>query len=203
MGQPSGMDIGTHDPISNPECAFLGSAPDFVAAMQVPAEKVAGRDSPLATPSQPPCSSPRHGLTVVRIALAFENLTPIQVCQAFSRALDRPCTYVFSPTIDIRVSIPPGYREQLAGIEVLFGQMNVPYFPGDEFDYNTPQPSGKGKGRQKEGMSRLRRLTQEARELWPGYRGIEEYAREVFPVEEEANGKTWMKGGNMDKVVNT
>lgn len=38
------------------------------------------------------------------------------------------------------------------------------------------------------------KITSEARELWGGYRGMEEYAREVFPVEEEANGKDWMVG---------
>lgn len=31
-----------------------------------------------------------------------------------------------------------------------------------------------------------------ALELWEGYRDMEEYAREVFPVEEAANGLTWM-----------
>ncbi len=49
----------------------------------------------------------------------------------------------------------------------------------------------------KDGSAGPRKLTAEARELWGGYRGIEEYAREVFPVEEEANGKTWMR----DKAV--
>ena len=32
----------------------------------------------------------------------------------------------------------------------------------------------------------------EALELWEGPRGLEEYAREMFPLEEEANGLTWM-----------
>jgi hypothetical protein len=31
-----------------------------------------------------------------------------------------------------------------------------------------------------------------ALELWEGPRGLEEYAREVFPLEEQANGLTWM-----------
>ena len=31
-----------------------------------------------------------------------------------------------------------------------------------------------------------------ALELWEGYRGMEEYAREVFPLEEAANGLKWM-----------
>ncbi len=29
-------------------------------------------------------------------------------------------------------------------------------------------------------------------QLWEGPRGLEEYAREVFPLEEQANGLTWM-----------
>lgn len=32
----------------------------------------------------------------------------------------------------------------------------------------------------------------EALALWEGPRGLEEYAREVFPLEEAANGLTWM-----------
>jgi len=30
-------------------------------------------------------------------------------------------------------------------------------------------------------------------QLWEGYRGLEEYAREVFPLEEAANGLKWME----------
>lgn len=153
-----------------------------------------------------------------RIALAFENLTPVQVCQAFERALSRPCKYVFDPHIEVKVSVPHGYRQHLSGVESLFGQYNAPYFPGPEFDYSS---SGSGGRRQDSGdtitsiglkgggnrrssetirrEARPKKLTQEARELWGGYRGIEEYAREVFPVEEEANGKTWMR----DKAQST
>jgi len=158
-----------------------------------------------------------------RIALAFENLTPIQVCQAFGQALDRPCRYVFDQHIDIRVPVPHGYKQQLAGIEVLFGQFNAPYFPGPEFNYSSRrQGSGDtvigwtgGEPIHHDGSDdsddsgdsdrdvlrdrggRPTKLTQEARQLWAGYRGIEEYAREVFPVEEEANGKTWMIDKNL------
>jgi hypothetical protein len=32
-----------------------------------------------------------------------------------------------------------------------------------------------------------------ALELWEGNRSMEEYAQEVFPVEEAANGLTWME----------
>jgi hypothetical protein len=137
---------------------------------------------------------------------------------------------VFDRHIEVKVKIPNGYREQLSGLEILFGEYNAPYFPGPEFDYSPPTTStrqrddsgdtirangmtsggvgvGIGVGRRRSseataaGKKELRpkKLTQEARELWAGYRGIEEYAREVFPVEEEANGKTWM----IDKVVST
>lgn len=104
-----------------------------------------------------------------RIALAFELLTPVQVCHAFARALGRQVKYAHG-SIEVKVSVPPGYREQLQGIERLFGQCRAPYF-GPEL-----------------------RAPEEARKLWPGYRGIEEYAREVFPVEERFNGLTWMNG---------
>lgn len=102
-----------------------------------------------------------------RITLAFELLTPREVCTAFSRALNRPVCYKRGP-INIEVSIPHGYREQLQALELLFGKYNAPYFGPDL------------------------QVTQEALQLWEGYRGIEEYAREVFPLEEAANGLTWM-----------
>ena len=130
-----------------------------------------------------------------RIALAFQTLTPTQVCQAFSLALARPCNFVFDPKIHIRVSIPPGYREQLAGIEVLFGQMHAPYFPGPEFDFIDRRSMTNGKGK----ATPTRKLADEARSLWEGYRSMEEYAREAFPVEEEANGRNWMN--KVDKKV--
>lgn len=100
----------------------------------------------------------------------------------FARALGRPCHYVYDPKINIRVSIPAGYREQLEGIECLFGAMKAPYYPGPEF----PRPNSDASDPAR------RNLTQEARLLWEGWRGMEEYAREVFPVEEEANGLDWM-----------
>ncbi|KAI9662772.1 MAG: hypothetical protein M1829_006116 [Trizodia sp. TS-e1964] len=102
-----------------------------------------------------------------RIALAFELLTPRQVCEAFASGLRRPVRYV-QGAIEIKVTIPAGYREQLDGVTLLFGHFNAPYF-GPELT-----------------------APAEAMSLWEGYRGIEEYAREVFPVEEQANGLTWM-----------
>ncbi|WEW56170.1 hypothetical protein PRK78_001605 [Emydomyces testavorans] len=130
-----------------------------------------------------------------RIALSFETLTPRQVCDAFSRGLDRPCTYVHDPRIEIRVPVPAGYREQLEGIEVLFGQMRAPFFPNPEFHNPATGLRGAGKTIMREpdqdGVVALP-LVDEARELWEGWRSMEEYAREVFPVEEEANGLDWM-----------
>lgn len=133
-----------------------------------------------------PVSKTFHALGVKlnphRIALTFEVLSPKEVCRLFSRALQRPCHYVHDTDIEIRVPIPTGYREQLQRIEVLFGDLRAPYYPGPEF------------ARPVAGASHplSRRLTEEARQLWPGYRGMEEYAREVFPVEEAANGLDWM-----------
>ncbi|KKY23688.1 putative nitrogen metabolic regulation protein [Phaeomoniella chlamydospora] len=217
-----------------------------------------------------------------RIALAFELLTPRQVCRLFSRALERPVRYIHSPKIDIRVPIPSGYREQLEGIEYLFGQLRAPYFPGPEYTYPSPhsqkralsssshrpyqQPRGpsfdlpirttadlKPKIHRKSSTSTITpsnsllddiprsevraiatksphlppsaspiiapstksnlmippsptlsataegnaptSLVDEARNLWEGWRSMEEYAREVFPIEEENNGLDWMREG--------
>ncbi|KAF7716405.1 Nitrogen metabolite repression protein NmrA-like protein [Penicillium ucsense] len=137
-----------------------------------------------------------------RIALTFETLSPNQVCAAFTRALNRPCRYVRVPKIEIKVKIPPGYREQLEALEVLFGAYNAPYFPQPEFSQpaaGSPKgigpAGGKGAGAgmmQGPGGVVSLRVTDEARHLWQGWRDMEEYAREVFPVEEEANGLDWM-----------
>lgn len=142
------------------------------------------------------------GTDISRIALTFETLSPLQVCAAFSRALNRPCHYVRVPAVEIKVNIPPGYQEQLDTIALVFGQYNAAYFPQPEFSQPAPGSpkglgpfGGKGAG---EGMMQgpggvvSLRLTDEARNLWQGWRDMEEYAREVFPVEEEANGLDWM-----------
>ncbi|KAJ5165467.1 uncharacterized protein N7500_007297 [Penicillium coprophilum] len=136
------------------------------------------------------------------IALTFETLSPLQVCAAFSRALDRPCRYVRSLKIEIKVNIPPGYREQLEALEELFGRCGAPYFPQPEFSQpaaGSPKglgpAGGKGAGAgmmQGPGGVVSLRVTDESRHLWQGWRDMEEYAREVFPVEEEANGLDWM-----------
>ena len=105
--------------------------------------------------------------------MAFEYLTPIEVCEAFSRALNRPVRYVRG-RIHIEISIPPGYRDHLAILEDTLGVREAPYFGPDL------EP----------GCTRI------AQELWEGNRTIEEYAREVFPIEESANGLTWMDEGD-------
>jgi hypothetical protein len=96
-------------------------------------------------------------------------LTPRQACAAFSRGVGRPVRYNRGP-VEIKVSIPNGYREQLDGIQILFGKFSAPYF-GPDLEPSCPE---------------------EALKLWEGFRGLEEYAREVFPLEEAANGRTWM-----------
>ncbi|KAK4996640.1 hypothetical protein LTR66_003781 [Elasticomyces elasticus] len=102
-----------------------------------------------------------------RVTLAFERLTPLQLCARFSRGVGRPVNYVQGP-IHIAVSIPTGYREHLQALEETLGHKRAPYF-GPDLEY-----------------------PDEARRIWEGWRGIEEYAREVFPLEERANGLTWM-----------
>lgn len=75
------------------------------------------------------------------------------------------------------MGIPTGYREQLEALEALFSPHNEfaklqpPYFGDDALEASCPD---------------------EALRLWEGYRGLEEYAREVFPLEEAANGRRWM-----------
>ncbi|ROT43083.1 nitrogen metabolic regulation protein [Sodiomyces alkalinus F11] len=111
-----------------------------------------------------------------RIALAWEMLTPREACEVFARGVGRPVKYVRGP-IELNVKIPTGYREQLEALEKLFSlghddpKKQPPYFGDVELDRSCPEQS----------MS-----------LWEGPRGLEEYAREVFPLEEQANGLTWM-----------
>ncbi|PHH82832.1 hypothetical protein CDD83_3158 [Cordyceps sp. RAO-2017] len=111
-----------------------------------------------------------------RVALAYEHLTPREACDLFSRGVGRPVHYVRGP-IEIKVRIPAGYREQLEALAKLFRadeadpKKQPPYFGDPKLEASCPA---------------------EALELWEGPRGLEEYAREMFPLEEEANGLTWM-----------
>jgi len=112
-----------------------------------------------------------------RIALAYEMLTPREACRAFARGVERRVKYVRGD-IKISVPIPEGYRAQLEGLEKLFDRRNddaeaqPPYFGDPALEADCPAT---------------------ALELWEGPRGLEEYAREVFPLEEQANGLTWME----------
>lgn len=76
--------------------------------------------------------------------------------------------YVHAP-IEVKVSVPSGYREQLDILQETLGEKRAPYF-GPDLEY-----------------------PREGRSIWEGHRGIEEYAREVFPIEEYANGLRWME----------
>lgn len=105
-----------------------------------------------------------------RIPLAFSVLTPTQVCKAFGRGLGRTVRYKRGPVI-INVPTPAGYREHLSALEETLGQKQADYF-GPDLINDCPQM---------------------ALDLWEGNRDIEEYAREVFPLEEQANGLTWME----------
>ncbi|KAF2467918.1 NmrA-domain-containing protein [Lindgomyces ingoldianus] len=105
-----------------------------------------------------------------RIPLAFSVMSPKQVCKAFSRGLQKPVQYKHGPIV-ITVPTPVGYREHLSALEETLAEKRAPYF-GPDLEKECPDA---------------------ALELWEGYRDMEEYAREVFPVEEAANGLTWME----------
>lgn len=97
-------------------------------------------------------------------------MTPRQVCKAFSRGLGRPVVYRRGPIV-INVPTPIGYREHLSALEETLCEKGAPYF-GPDLEPDCPHV---------------------ALELWEGNRDMEEYAREVFPVEEAANGLSWME----------
>ncbi len=117
-----------------------------------------------------------------RIALAYEMLSPREACRHFSRGVGRPVRYKRSP-IKIDVPVPEGYRAQLVALEKLFmfggddPKKQPPYFGDRALDDDVPSL---------------------ALDLWEAPRGLEEYAREVFPLEEQANGLTWMLDGEDD-----
>jgi hypothetical protein len=116
-----------------------------------------------------------------RIALAYEMLSPTQVCRKFEKGVGRRVRYRREPKIDVKVKIPNGYRDQLVALEKMYAlgatdpALQPPYFGTQNLEKSCPG---------------------EAMELWEGHRGVEEYAREVFPLEEAANGLTWMQDGN-------
>lgn len=101
--------------------------------------------------------------------MAFERLTPLQCCARFARGVGRAVRYVRGP-VQSKVSVPSNYREQLSVLQETLGQKRAPYF-GPILEYPC-----------------------EAQSIWEGHRGIEEYAREIFPVEERNKGLRWMEG---------
>ena len=111
-----------------------------------------------------------HANLACRVTLAWERLTPLECCERFARGVGRPVKYVHGP-IEIKISLPSGYKEQLQALEETLGQKQAPYF-GPNLEY-----------------------PREGRSIWEGWRGIEEYAREVFPIEEYNNGLRWMEEG--------
>jgi len=120
-----------------------------------------------------------------RIALAYEVLTPREACRVFSRGIGRPVRYRHGK-IEVKVKIPSGYREQLVALEKLYeiGEKDKRLQPL-YFGVKVLEDSCPG----------------EALELWEGYRGLEEYAREVFPLEEAANGLVWMNDERRDEPI--
>ena len=98
------------------------------------------------------------------------------------------------------VPIPKGYHEQLDALQALFGGevvkgKNAPYWWDGIFDVENNkrdkrttkhQTNGQVAGADADPNARA------ARSLWEGWRDIEGYARDIFPVEERLNGKDWM-----------
>jgi hypothetical protein len=115
-----------------------------------------------------------------RIPLAYEMLSPREACRVFAKGVGRPVRYRREAKIEVKVKIPNGYREQLVALEQMYAlsasdpSLQPPYFADAELEEAVPDV---------------------ANGLWEAYRGLEEYAREVFPLEEAANGLSWMNEG--------
>jgi hypothetical protein len=73
--------------------------------------------------------------------------------------------------------VPAGYREHLQIFEHTLATQNAPYF---------------GPDLEVEG-------TTLAKQLWEGNREMEEYAKEIFPIEERNNGCRWMDEDESDQ----
>jgi len=116
-------------------------------------------------------------------------LSPREACRAFSRGVGRPVRYKRSPKIEVSVKIPNGYREQLVALEKMYAlsaddaSLQPPYFADAKLEEEVGREDSTAMG------------------LWEGFRGLEEYAREVFPLEEAANGLLWMNEDEEEGVV--
>ena len=133
--------------------------------------------------------------------IAFDSLDPPAMCAAFARGLNRPVRYVEGP-IEVKVSIPAGYQKQLDALQDLFGGGEVdgkdaPYWWDGIFDADDTEQNGtksddastENEGGDDEDPDPNVRV---ARSLWQGWRDIEGYARDTFPVEERLNKRDWM-----------
>ena len=130
--------------------------------------------------------------------LAFDILDPPAVCAAFSRGLNRPVRYVEGP-IEVTVPIPKGYHEQLDALQDLFGGdavggKSAPYWWDGIFDAQGKDMNGYGPEDDESSTENdIDPNVRVARSLWQGWRDIEGYAKDIFPVEEKLNGKDWME----------
>lgn len=121
-----------------------------------------------------------------RIALAYEMLSPREACRVFAKGVGRRVRYQREAKIEVKVKIPNGYRQQLLALEEMYaigaedGELQPYYFGDQKLEESCPA---------------------EAMEVWEGWRGLEEYAREVFPLEEAANGLTWMNESDEEGEV--
>jgi len=68
------------------------------------------------------------------------------------------------------ISVPRGYREHLQAMQETLGEKHAPYF-GPDLEEN---------------------CIETALSIWGAPRSIEEYASEIFPIEERNNGLRWM-----------
>jgi len=93
-----------------------------------------------------------------RISLAFSQLTPLEICSAFSRVLNTNVTYIHSPILEVKVQLPSFYLEQLEHVVRVLGRK------GAGKDYYPPNCSG----------------SDVARQIWAGWRDIDEFIREVW-----------------------
>lgn len=110
------------------------------------------------------------------IPLTSEVLTPRQACEAFTRGVGREVKYRRGPIeYNPDVSVPDKYRKHLSALQEVLGEQRAPYFGPDMY------------------------YPQEAIKLWEGNRGLEEYAHEIFPVEDAAHGFTWMDEDDGDE----
>lgn len=105
------------------------------------------------------------------------------------------------------MQIPKGYSDQLDDLQRLFGGALVngkeaPYWWEGLFDIGTQKEAQRdiapnqgevsdeyGPAENEEEGEEILRIP---RKLWGGWRNIEGYAREAFPVEERLNKRTWM-----------